>query len=42
MKERLLVMRYNKKCDNIDYVKLLIQKYGNITLIEAMRKEGII
>ena len=35
-------MRCNKRCKNIDYVKLLIQKYGNITLIEAMIKEGII
>lgn len=35
-------MKNNKRCKNINYVKLLLHKYGAITLIEAMRKEGII
>lgn len=35
-------MRYNRKCKNINYVRLLIHKYGNVSLVEAMRKEGMV
>lgn len=33
-------MCYNKRCKNINYIRLLIHKYGDITLREAMKREG--
>jgi hypothetical protein len=34
-------VKYDRMCKNINYIRLLIHKYGDINLIEAMRKEGI-